>query len=179
MFFLVALVFLYACGPQERVVKLQPANQFAEKKEIQQKEIVVKEGTFVLTNLSLVTQYGSELKGDVINNTSKDWREVIFEVEFYDQSGKKITESSGENPTFSIYFIKQGETKRIGSIGLGYKEYIWSGKVISTSSSAAISSYDIRFKSGELPAKYILVMTKPKQSQELTFEDSFISIQFF
>lgn len=165
-FLLPYIAFLYVCALTQ-----VGAETVAQKAVVQQKEIVVEEGVFLLKNLSIVTErfLGPKLKGDVINNTTKDWNEVVFQVELYDQFGNKLKGYTGEDFTFKIYNIKRGETK---SIGYGYGESFLGIR------DAIISRYDIRFKSGEYPAKYVFEMIKPAQSRELAFKDKFINIQF-
>lgn len=170
LFLLIAL-FLSGCAPTQ-VATMRTASPTTEQKEVaQQKEIVVEEGTFLLRDLSLDTEryLDPKLKGDVINNTTKDWNEVVFEIELYGQMGNKLKGYIGKDFTFQIYNIKKGEMK---SIGMGYGESFLGLR------GTIISKYEIRFKSGEYPAKYIFVMVKPKESKEVAFEDSFMSIEF-
>jgi len=155
------------CGCASTRVGVETAMQKA-----QDKEIVVEEGVFLLRNLSMaVERFSPKLKGDIINNTTKDWNEVVFVVELYDQSGNKLKKGryTREDFTFKIHYIKRGETQ---SIGMGY------GKSFIGIRDAIISRYDISFKSGEYPAKYFFKMIKPTESIGLNFEDSFIDIQF-
>lgn len=133
--------------------------------------IKMEKGSFILKNLSFSSDViGPYFKGDVLNNTSKDWNRVIFEVDFYDSSGNRIENTYGGFFKFAIFDLKKGETKPIGgAIGM---EYMFGLK------SAIVSRYEIRFGNGEYPAKYIFVMTKPKDNRELLFEDDFLRILF-
>lgn len=133
--------------------------------------ITVEEGSFILKNLSIASEkyLGPKLKGDVLNNTSKDWNQVTFEVDLYDSAGNKLKGYIGDSFSFTLYGLKRGETKSIGS---GYGESFLGIR------DAVISRYEIRFKTGEYPAKYIFVMTKPKVSKELIYEDHFLKIVF-
>jgi hypothetical protein len=133
--------------------------------------ITIEEGAFVLKNLSLISEkyLGPKLKGEVLNNTSKDWKEVTFEINLYDNSGNKLKGYVGESFSFTIYGIKKGETK---SIGYG------SGESFLGIRDVSISKYEINFKTGEYPANYIFTMTKPKVSNDLLYEDNFLKILF-
>jgi hypothetical protein len=133
--------------------------------------ITVPEGVFVLTYLSLGSdRYTGDLalKGYVVNNTSKDWKEVIFEIDLYDIAGNKL-KGYDDSFIFAILDIKKGEAKSIedamGPYFLGLR-------------GGFVSRYEIRFKTGEYPANYIFAMTKPKYNKDLSFEDDFIKILF-
>ena len=168
---LLLTIILYGCA-SSKVETKPPAQQ---ERIVQQKEIVVEEGTFLLQNLSLMSmpisrQYQEiRIKGNVINNTTKDWNEVVFEVELYDELGNKLKSFLGESFRVIIYDIKRGETK---PMGLGH------GESLSWIKYAKPGKYDVRFKSGEYPATYVFAMTKPRNSKVLAFEDRSISIQF-
>ena len=169
--FLLIAIILYGCA-SSKVETKPPAQQ---EPMVQQKEIVVGEGTFRLQNLSLMSmpiskQYQEiRIKGNIINNTTKDWNKVVFEVELHDELGSKLTSFLGESFTFTIYNIKRGETKPIGGRYGELLPWIKHGKP---------GKYDVRFKRGEYPAAYVFVMTKPRNSKVLAFEDRSISIQF-
>ena len=133
--------------------------------------VTVEKGSFILRNISLSSDVlGPYFKGNVVNNTTKDWSRVIFEVDFYDSSGNKLKNRYSDFFSFAIFDLKKGETKPIGgTIG---QEYFFGLK------NTVVSRYEIRFRNGEYPAKYVFVMTKPKENRELLFEDDFLTIQF-
>lgn len=72
--------------------------------------ITVEEGSFILKNLSLASEkyLGPKLKGDVLNNTSKDWNQVTFEVDLYDSTGNKLKEYIEDSFSFTLYGLKRG-----------------------------------------------------------------------
>ena len=65
---------------------------------------------------------------------------------------------------FYLYRFKRGETKSVN------KTFLIEAPVI--------SRYELRFKTGEYPAKYTFVLTKPKASSQLIYEDPFLKIEF-
>ena len=136
----------------------------------EERTITVEEGSFVFKNLSIKEDGFQNLKGDVTNYTSKNWNEVCFEIDLYDNSGNKLKVYSRDSFSFYFYDLKKGETK---SIGYGNGE-----SLIGIDKNVVISRYELRFKTGKYPAKYNFVMTKPKASKELTYEDSSLKIVF-
>ncbi|OPL14553.1 MAG: hypothetical protein AVO38_11325 [delta proteobacterium ML8_D] len=133
--------------------------------------VTVEEGSFVFKNTSIEKYW---LKGDVTNDTSKDWNNVVFEIDLYDAAGNKIKGYLGNTFKFDFYHLKKGETKSIGS---GYGKLLLGikGAVISR---AVISRYELRFKTGDYPATYSFVITKPKANKTLSYEDRFVKIDF-
>lgn len=131
--------------------------------------IPVEEGSFVFKDLSLASEkyLGPKLvEGAVLNNTSKDWNEVIFEIDLYDSAGNKLEGYAGDSFSFSLYHFKRGESRSIRESFSGIRD------------ASSISRYEIRFKTGEYPAKYFFVMTKPKASKELVYKDRFLKMMF-
>jgi len=133
--------------------------------------ISVEEGSFILRNVSIAQEkyIGPKLKGDIVNNTGKDWLKLEFEVDLYDAAVNKLKDFMGKSFSLSVYGIKSGATQAIGS---GY------GHSFIGVRDAVVSRYEIRFKSGEYKANYSFGMTKPKVSKDLLFEDAFINISF-
>ena len=125
-----------------------------------QQEIFIDEGSFLFKNLSLTSKYGAELRGDITNNTTKDWFLVDFKVELYDKSGRKYEDN------FYISSIEKGETKSIDKTFYSFPKNLSS------------STYKIYFVSGKYETSYTFTMVKPKESDSLTLEDNFINIQF-
>lgn len=131
--------------------------------------INVPEGMFVLKNLSWsLDSLGTNLKGEIVNNTSKSWNEVAFEVSLYDSAGKKLNGDS-RNSLIRILGLEKGAIKPIGSGGTG--KYFYGIQ-------ARIATFNVRFHSGEIPANYVFAMTSPVQSPALIFHDAAISISF-
>lgn len=133
------------------------------------KEISVDEGLFIFQNLKLIPDVGKtyKLKGDVVNNTSKNWNEVTFMVNFYDQTGNKIKPSI--NHDIKLLVFKSREVK---PLGYGYGENIFIDPKI------AISRVDISLKDGEYPAQYIFKMIKPIANDDLIFKDNALNLEF-
>ncbi len=131
--------------------------------------VTVEEGSFVFKNLSLTAKnyleyLGTQVKGDVSNNTSKDWYNVTFEAGFYNNVGDKVDSCS-----FTLHHFKRDETKSFSSyerLSLRVKD-------------AAILRCGIQFLTGEYPAYYIFVMTEPTVNKGLIYEDLFLKIVFF
>jgi len=157
----------------------------------EQKEIVFDKefckGTLLLTNLSFTENYfGLNLTGNIINNTTRDWNIVIFEVELFDQVGNKLKSNSASqdftfkisepNGLYPVYGIKKGEQRAFSETlaPLYFNKLRYNQK----QRHGTISKYDIQFRNGVCLAEYTFVMVKPNESEELTFNDSFIGIQF-
>lgn len=134
--------------------------------------INVEEGSFAFKNLRLTQEEyhgGPILKGDIVNNTGKDWLNLEFEVDVYDTAGNKLKDLMGEPFRLLFFGIKSGATK---SLGPGYGFHFIGVRA------GAVQRYEIRFKSGEYRANYSFGMTKPKVSKDLLFEDAFVKISF-
>jgi len=152
LFYLIFLLPLY--GKAQEIIK-----------------ITLEEGDFIIKNLSVTKdKFGSQrLKGQIINNTSKDWAEVTFQVYLFDSSGNKIGTGLFEDEV-TISGIKRGEEKPIGVLGEG--EFLLGLKGIT------VTRYEVSFKKGMYPAKYNFIMIKPVENKELSFEDDGIKILF-
>lgn len=123
--------------------------------------ITVEDGSFAFKNLSITPDYRSQaIKGEVTNFTNRDWGKVIFEVEAYDAAGKSL----GRTSDLILYRFKRGETQSAD------RTFLIEAPVI--------SRWEYRFKAGEYPAKYNFVLTKPKASSQLIYEDPFLIIEF-
>ena len=133
--------------------------------------INVEEGSFTFKNLTLTQEkyIGPKLKGEIVNNTGKDWLNLEFEVDLYDTAGNKLKDFMGKSFSLPIFVLKSGATQALGS---GY------GHSFMGVRDATVSRYEIRFKSGEYKANYSFAMTKPKPSKDLRFDDAFINISF-
>jgi len=138
----------------------------------QESAIVVEEGSFILRNITMTSEMylSPRLKGDVVNNTNKDWIKAEFEVDLYDKAGNMIKGFLERSFSFILRDIKKGEAK---SLGDGYGELFPGLK-----RDVSIAKFEIRFKLGEYPARYTFAMMSPKENAELVFEDDSIRIEF-
>jgi hypothetical protein len=156
--------------------------------------IDVKEGTFLFKNLSLESDKYSPaitLKGQAVNNTTKNWRKVDFIIGLWDINGIKLIPFVGNEPfTLSFYDLMRNESQEIEH-GHGKRfsvkrstptieeereksDYLKFMKGLKVEA----GKYEISFNSGSYLASLKLVMSKPVKSENLLFEDSFLKIIF-
>jgi hypothetical protein len=174
---LIFIISILNCVPNEQVIEpsWKKSTSITKKKAAEQnfskieKKIEVKEGSFLFQDVYLKSYYlGYNMFGNIKNNTNKNWNSVTFELDFYDQAGNKIK----NNQKITIHGIKIGETQELGYGSSGYSLFS------KTLRDQKISNFDIRFKKGEYPATYVFKMIKPTVSDQLTFQDKFIKVQF-
>jgi len=103
-------------------------------------QIPMDQGAFIFKELSLSSAENEEprLRGMVLNNTRRDWEEVEFVVEIFDQEGKPLEGAGYYGRHFVFANFKAGETKTIGGE---------EGTPIFGFQGANISKFDIRFSS--------------------------------
>jgi hypothetical protein len=134
--------------------------------------ITVDEGTFLFRNLTLTNNgyLGTELNGEVVNNTTKEWSQVGFRLEGLDRSGNKIENAFDILNEVKLYSFKKGEAQALGSAHFG--------KSLNGFDRNPPARIHISFAGGEYYAKYTISMVKPKPSSDLTYQDNFIHIGF-
>ena len=126
--------------------------------------VIVPEGTFVFRNLSLETEsYISRLKGELVNNTNKDWNDLTFRITALDSAGNEIKENSSLNELL-LFGLKKNESQEISHIFSGFEQ--------------KPSRIIIAFSRGEYDAHYTFAMVKPKASDGLFYADLFVEITF-
>ena len=148
--------------------------------------VPVKEGSFLVKDISF--QGGADdfdpvtLYANVVNNTSKDWGIVAFEVHLYNKKGKTVKFETGtgldsfsitiptfrEGETTPFPCFKKGETTAISRVLVG----------ISTFRRKEIANLGIYLKSGAYLAKYFFTMVKPTVNDSLVFDTNAIKIRF-
>ncbi len=136
--------------------------------------VSVPEGTFIVrvltleSRLPLVTYKSIEFKAEVTNNTPKIWSKVQFELVLYDSNGNMISAPAGLPPfTFEVEAFAPGQTRTV-----------WELTRWMIPATASILRFDVTFKRGSYPATYTFVLTKPKESPVLAFEDDAARFSF-
>ena len=134
-----------------------------------QQELILKvpEGEFVFRDLALSREfYGSpRFSGKLENRTSKDWDSVNFEIALFDIQGNLI----GRPQSLLIFMLKRGTVEDISRTPVFLPP---------AATSSSIARYEIRFTRGEYPATSSFVMSKPKESKDLRYDDDLIEITF-
>lgn len=142
-----------------------------------EKKLMVNEGVFLFQDLKLVQNKYSlspKISGYVINNTSKDWKDVKFEILVEDQTGsvqKEIITVSLPNGKL----FERGNKKELLNLIWGKDLYeIKNHK----SSDFQVKNLDVQFLSGEYPANYSVKLKNSKPHNSLSFENRDLEIQF-
>src|SRR5271157_830841 len=134
-------------------------------------------GQFVFSGRIVREKYGyPKLKGEILNNTSKDWLNGELEVSYYDSHGSVVPVVSN---TLRFNDLLKGK-----SVSLGFGD----GEIIMATDFRrrdAIAKFSLKFKNGTFPAKYTFVLLgKPKWwswssaepvSNDLAFSDGYTS----
>lgn len=131
----------------------------------------VDEGEFIFKNINVAKKSIGPpvLTGIIVNNTSKNWITVTFKILAFDSSGKEIPISSSFN-TFTVSFDERKKEEKV------YGQPLYGAKEDSDSNS--ISRIEIQLKECTYPTQYFFSMIKPNASEDLHFEDNFVSIAF-
>jgi hypothetical protein len=126
--------------------------------------VQVAEGTFIFQNLKLSDAY-SQVTGEVLNNTGKNWDNLNFRLTGIDANGNRIENGYDLLNDLHIFNLKAGETKKISASLRGFDQRL-------------PTRLEVKFLDGEYAAQYTVAMLKPKPSDELIFDDAFIHIGF-
>ncbi len=141
--------------------------------EAQHSDIRVKvdEGEFVFKNINVDKRSIGPplLTGIIVNNTSKDWDSVTFKILAFDSSGNEIPLMSLFG-AFTVVGCKKNQEEKV------YGTPLYGTKAGSDSNS--ISRIEIQLKECTYPTQYFFSMIKPNASEDLHFEDNFVSIAF-
>lgn len=159
------VVALSGCGTGPSARREAPGPGY---KQVHEKSLVAEDGTLLIKDFSILPGgvLGPKIVGNVVNKTSKDWIIANFEVDLLDRSGNKLGTS-----IFSISDLKKDQIKPIGILGDGERLY-------AIRNPDQISAFDLRFRGGRYPAKYIFVLIKPAESRDLKFSDGQLDIRF-
>lgn len=126
--------------------------------------VQVAEGTFVFKDLRLNDAY-SHLDGEIVNNTSKRWNRLDFNITGIDANGQRIENAYDILNYIHLSSLNPGETKKISASLRGFDQHL-------------PTRVGIKFKDGEYLAEYTFAMLKPKPSDQLEYNDPFIQITF-
>jgi hypothetical protein len=128
--------------------------------------VVLSEGTLVFRNLTLRSDsYYSDLRGEIVNNTNKNWTSLDFQVIGIDVNGNKIENAFDLLNDIHVYSLKAGEAKGISASLSGFER-------------KTPARVEIKLRDGEYLATYTFSMLKPKPSEQLIYDDLFIQIAF-
>lgn len=168
---LMLVVSLAACStsPLPRIANQStpPVGTSPGARQAHEKTVLTDEGPFQFTGVSILRDYtGVKMVGKVTNNTPKRWSTASFEVVLTDGAGNKLG-----SKTFDISDILPGQTKSIGIL----ESY---GESIYLKDANQISTFDLKFAGGSIPATYVFALTKPIATADLSFSDNVIDIQF-
>ncbi len=112
------------------------------------------------------------LTGTVTNNTNKTWTAVEFEFFLFDEQGtqldKKFYNVRAIGPGQEIALC-EGPSDHVCTTPIRLLKYLLHGRV---------ARIDARYVFGTYPASYKVSMVKPKASNDLSFEDMFLRIDF-
>lgn len=130
---------------------------------------------FVL-NLPTGKGLAEKLTGTIINNTSKDWDNLRFNVNYYEPSGKRVDVIVGTS--MAVGPLKRGSTTLIGS---GYGQAI----IARGGGKPRIARVEISLVSGTILAEYKFLLIRRGsdqktlvESEDLQFSDESIAIAF-
>lgn len=132
----------------------------------------------LLVNLSI--KLGADkvvtLTGEVTNGTDRAWRIVSFEPVLLDKDGNKISrdisDSIMDGPLSAFSLAKSGTSPLLSILGqpFTFREVSW--KKVS----------DLRLQYNEVYShfdyRYVFTLVKPSLSQDLTYEDELVGLQF-
>ena len=165
LFLVFLIVVLSGCGtaPNARREPPGPGN-----KQVHEKSLPAEEGIFLMRDFSILPGdvLGSKIVGNVVNKTGKDWISASFAVDLFDRSGNKLATT-----LFTISNLNKEQAKPIGILGDGERLY-------AIKNPDQISAFDLHFRGGLYPAKYVFLLVKPTESRELIFRDGQLDIQF-
>jgi len=117
-------------------------------------------GTFTFQTTVETERYlGHKLKGTIVNETTKDWLNLEFDVTYYDLSGQQLDTIVGNK--ILVPELKRGTSYSLGS---GYGETI-----LTTDSKARgkpIARYQVILKQGTLAATYMFALVQNKSGPE-------------
>lgn len=141
-----------------------------------------KYGQFLLSARIVSEKYGlPKLKGEIVNNTRKDWLGLEFKLAYYDASGTRI------ETIFKPVYVGNLEKGASYSLGSGYGEQIIP-RNSPFESGPHITRFAVTFVNGKVPAKYAFLLVKktpskaaePKaaESPELVYSDDFTDFKF-
>ena len=128
--------------------------------------VVVPEGSFSFRKLAVRSDsYYSDLRGEIVNNTDKNWTSLEFQVIGIDGNGNKIENAFDILNDIHVYGLKAGETKEISASLSGFDR-------------KKPARIEIKLRDGEYLATYNFSMVKPKPSDQLIYDDPFIQMAF-
>ncbi|MGH9971709.1 MAG: hypothetical protein ACREBG_28480 [Pyrinomonadaceae bacterium] len=118
-------------------------------------------GTLDLTDLR-IREYGGSLSpfdGLVTNNSDRDWKNLVFLVTAYDNTG-----AEQDVREIRVEILRKGETLKLSTelVSVNYH----------------VARFSVALKSSIYVPQYRLAMLKPGESKDLVFEDSDLQISF-
>lgn len=126
--------------------------------------VSIEEGDFVFSDLVLKPSVPAMLSGKITNKTSKDWRNLSFEITGLNSSGNPI-DNKYKNLIFSDP-LEKGQS------------WVFENEVLPGFSGKPLARVGIRVNRGEYKVTYTFSMIKPVISPNLSYKDAFIEITF-
>ena len=126
--------------------------------------VQVAEGTFVFQKLKMNDSY-TQIVGEVVNNTGKNWIGLDFNVIGVEANGRRIENTYDVLNDIHVSSLDAGETKQISASLRGFDQHL-------------PARVEIKFRDGEYLAEYTFTMLKPRPSDRLMYEDAFVQITF-
>ncbi|HKX28960.1 MAG TPA: hypothetical protein VJ302_14785 [Blastocatellia bacterium] len=127
-------------------------------------------GEFRYNSLELNRKPPYFLRGDIINNTDRNWKTATFQVFVYDKDGNRLRDSSALDNNFTISNLKRGEKRQLGPTDQG--QLLW------LKHRTRPSRFEIIFLNGVFNVDYEVALVEPKASNSLNFQDERIAIQW-
>ena len=141
--------------------------------------IKMEEGAFEFKNVTIYYERMPFLKGRLVNKTTHEWHNLMFEVILYDRQGNRIPGTrNNKNPYCLIGTLPKDADGILGdTIGMLKDERI-KGLFLAVESNQEPQTYEVRFYGGEYQVNYVPVLVAPKPSDDLKYEDEAIEIQW-
>jgi hypothetical protein len=131
-------------------------------------ELTNEYGKFVLQNLALTQDRDSvSFSGTITNSTDRNWGVVYLTLQFLDKSGAPIPPEPGVDNTIRIFRLQRGATEPIS------RTIPW--MIIFRafrSPTGRIADFSVAC------GGYVFTLARPRESEELAFEDKLIRIAF-
>ncbi|MGD0922410.1 MAG: hypothetical protein ABSA70_11685 [Terriglobia bacterium] len=139
-------------------------------------ELPTEYGKFILQDLSLTQDaYSVSFSGTISNNTDRNWAVVFLNLEFLDKSGTAMPPQEGALNTVVIPNLQKGASEPVSATipwQITYRPF--------HAPTGRIADFDVIYdkERSRYDLLYVFALAKPRESDNLAYEDDSIRIAF-